>query len=121
MTGSTPANKTLHPVVAKVRSIEIEMGRYLVGRTSEIHGSLLALAARQHVFLLSSPGAAKSLLASEIARRIRGAHYFKIQMNAFTLRDEIFGPISLAALRERDALERKYTGYLPSAEIAQLD
>lgn len=111
----------LHPVVAKVRRIEAELNRYLIGRGEELHGTLLALAARQHVFLLSPPGAGKSLMATEICRRIRGAGFFKIELNAYTMRDELFGPISLAALRERDALERKYHGFLPDAYIAQLD
>lgn len=115
------SNTPLHPVVAKLHHIESELNRYLIGRSEEIHGSLLALAARQHVFLLGAPGSAKSMLALEVARRVRGAEFFRIDLHAFTMREEIFGPISLAALRERDALERKTAGFLPAAHIAQLD
>lgn len=111
----------LHPVVEKVRRIEEELGSYLIGRSEEIHGALLALAARGHVFLLSPPGAGKSYLAAEVCRRVRGAGFFSIGLHAFTLRDELFGPVSLAALRDRDALERKFAGYLPASHIAQLD
>ncbi len=62
-----------------------------------------------------------SLMASEIARRIRGARFFRIDLHPFTMREELFGPISLSAMRERDALERRWEGYLPGATLAQLD
>jgi MoxR-like ATPase len=107
--------------VRRIHAVETELNEYLVGRDAEIHGSLLALVARSHVFLLSAPGAGKSYLASEVCRRVSGAAFFRIDLHAFTLRDEIFGPVSLRAMRERDALERKYVGYLPDAHVAQLD
>lgn len=107
--------------VRRIRAVETELNEYLIGREPELHGALLALVARSHVFLLSAPGAGKSYLASEVCRRIAGASFFRIDLHAFTLRDELFGPVSLRAMRERDALERKYAGYLPDAHIAQLD
>ena len=109
------------PAVERIRRVEAEIGRYVIGRTDEIHGILLALVARQHVFLLSPPGSGKSLMASEACRRIRGARFFRIDLHPFTMREELFGPISLSAMRERDALERRWEGYLPGATVAQLD
>ena len=113
----------LHPVVAKVRRLEAELNEYLILRADEIRGALLALASRQHVFYLGTPGTAKSLLVSEVARRIRGDGdtFFLLEFNAFILREEIFGPISLRAMRDHDSLARKYHGFLPAATIAQLD
>jgi MoxR-like ATPase len=107
--------------VRKIRDVESELNEYLIGREAELHGALLGLVAKAHVFLLSAPGAGKSYLASEVCRRVNGALFVRIDLHAFTLRDELFGPVSLRAMRERDALERKFTGYLPSAHIAQLD
>ncbi len=114
---------TIHPVVAKVRLIEADLNGYLIGRRAEIRGAFLALASRQHAFYLGPPGSAKSYLASEVCRRIRGdqGSFFMIELNPFILREEIFGPISLREMRERDSLARKYKGFLPSASVAQLD
>lgn len=117
----TDQRPVLLPAVERIRRIEAEIGRYIIGRSDEIHGLLLALVARQHVFFLGSPGSGKSWLSSELARRIRGGRFFRIDLHPFTMREELFGPISLSAMRERDALERKWEGYLPGATIAQLD
>jgi MoxR-like ATPase len=111
----------LHPVVAKVKRIEAELNRYIIGMEREIHGAFLALAARQHVFLLSPPGAGKTLLASEVCRRVRGASYFKMQLDASVSKDDLFGPVSIRALRDADSLTRRTEGNLPTADIAQLD
>ena len=113
----------LHPVVAKFRRLEAELNETLIGREAEIRGALLALAARQHVFYLSPPGGAKSLMASEVGRRIRGegTPFFNLEFNPFILREEIFGPISIRAMRESDSLARRYQGFLPSATVALLD
>jgi MoxR-like ATPase len=106
---------------ARLRRVEDELGRYILGRREEIRGALLGLVARSHVFYLSPPGAGKSYLASEVSRRVRGSRFFRIDLHAFTMREELFGPVSLSAMRERDALERKTDGYLPAAHVAQLD
>lgn len=106
---------------ARLRLVEEELGRYIFGRKEEIRGALLGLVARNHVFYLSPPGAGKSYLASEISRRVRGSRFFRIDLHAFTMREELFGPVSLSAMRERDALERKIEGYLPTAHMVQLD
>lgn len=106
---------------ARLRRVEEELGRYIHGRRDEIRGALLGLVARSHVFYLSPPGAGKSYLASEVSRRIRGSRFFRIDLHAFTMREELFGPVSLSAMRERDALERKTEGYLPAAHVVQLD
>lgn len=113
----------MHPAVRAVRHLEAELNSYLIGREYEIRGAFLALAARQHAFYLGPPGSGKSYMVSEIARRIRGEEdvFFLIEFNAFILREEIFGPISLRAMREHDSLARKYHGFLPSATVAQLD
>ena len=112
-----------HPVVTSVRAIEDDLNGYLIGRRAEIRGAFLGLAAQQHVFYLGNPGSGKSYLVSEVCRRIRGDEntFFPIEFNAFILREEIFGPISLRQMRENDSLARKYLGFLPSASVAQFD
>lgn len=121
--GTSRSEVPMHPAVSKIRHLEAELNSYLIGREYEIRGALLALASRQHAFYLGPPGSGKSYMVSEIARRIRGEEdiFFLIEFNAFILREEIFGPISLRAMREHDSLARKYHGFLPSATVAQLD
>jgi MoxR-like ATPase len=123
MEANTVTPTAMHPVVARVRAIEDDLNTYLIGRREEIRGAFLAMCAAQHVFYLGQPGSGKSFLVHEVARRIRGADesFFAIEFNAFILREEIFGPISLTAMREHDSLSRKYQGFLPSAVVAQLD
>jgi len=110
-----------HPAVTAIRAVEAEVGTIVVGRAEEIRGLLVALIARSHLFLIGSPGSGKSYVAVEVARRVRGATVVREQLHAFITRDDLFGPVRLSALKERDALERNSAGRLPSADIAIID
>jgi MoxR-like ATPase len=94
----------------------------------ETEGRLLLLAAvcEDHLLLLGPPGVAKS----ELARRLAGLCasdasgpaplYFERQLHRHTMTEELFGPLSLAALQS-DRLERQTAGFLPDASVAFLD
>eukprot|EP00962_Isochrysis_galbana_P033428 scaffold11181_cov151-Isochrysis_galbana.AAC.2 len=94
----------------------------------ETEGRLLLLAAvcEDHLLLLGPPGVAKS----ELARRLAGlcasdasgppALYFERQLHRHTMTEELFGPLSIAAL-QADRLERQTAGFLPDASVAFLD
>jgi MoxR-like ATPase len=110
-----------HPAVSALRAVEAEIGLIAVGRAEEIRGLLVALIARSHVFLMGSPGSGKSYIAAETARRVRGATVVREQLHAFITRDDLFGPVRLSALKERDALERNSAGRLPAADLAIID
>jgi MoxR-like ATPase len=111
----------LHPAIAALRAIEEELNSYILGRQEEIRGAVVAMVARSHVFLYGPPGTAKSFIVSEIARRVRGATLVHEQLHAFITRDDLFGPVRLSALRDRDTLERNVAARLPSADLAILD
>ncbi len=92
----------------------------LYERKEIVAQSLLAILAKQSVFLYGPPGTAKSLIARRVSAAFEGSQYFEILMNRFTTPEEVFGPISLKELKE-DRYLRKVEGFLPAADVAFLD
>ncbi|MCI4347844.1 MAG: AAA family ATPase [Thermoplasmata archaeon] len=101
-------------------ALQTELGGRLQERQDEIEGLLLALLSRQHILLVGPKGAAKSMMLRMLASSIEGAHYFERLLTRFTLPDELFGPVSISALKQ-DRFSRMTRGYLPEAHIAFLD
>jgi len=60
----------------KLTAIRAELGQHFLERAEVIEGSLAALLARQYVLLVGPPGAASSMLADELCRRISGCNIF---------------------------------------------
>jgi MoxR-like ATPase len=90
-------------------------------RETVIRTMLCALVAREHVLLLGPPGTAKSALARGFAVCIGAATgFFQWLLTRFSTPEELFGPVSLAALKA-GKFERVITGKLPEAVIVFLD
>lgn len=106
----------------KFLALESDMANALFEREAEIHGSVLALAAPggRHLYMLGEPGVGKSLLVTEMLRRIDGAQKFDTLMMRTSLPEQIFGPVSLAGL-QADVVRRTGTGKLQEAHLAFLD
>nr|WP_174505415.1 AAA family ATPase [Acinetobacter sp. Marseille-Q1620] len=82
--------------------------------------SLLAAIAGFNTFLYGAPGTAKSLISRRIASAFEVRSYFEYLMNRFSTPEEIFGPVSIKALKQ-DQYLRKTEHYLPQADFAFLD
>jgi MoxR-like ATPase len=105
---------------AKFQILKEEMEGHLFERHEELEGLLLAVLSRQHLLLIGPKGAAKSLMIRLLASSIEGAKYFERLLTRFTLPDELFGPVSISALK-KDRFSRLTRGYLPEAHFAFLD
>jgi len=104
----------------KFVKVEKEMCDVVKERDEVIHGLLIALLSRSHVFLVGPPGTAKSMLIRLLAGCIDGAKYFEWLMTKTTTDAEIFGPPKFSALKA-DRYERNTNGKLPEAHFVFLD
>jgi MoxR-like ATPase len=107
-------------LLTKLQALRQELNSILLERETAIDAALLALLTSEHLLLLGPPGTAKSLLVRSICERIEGAVYFERLLTRFSTPEELFGPLSLAAL-ERDEYRRVTTGTLVEATLAFVD
>lgn len=122
---NSQAVTTQQSALSKLQTIERELSTTLIEREEVIRAALIALLTRQHLVILGPPGTAKSQLVTALASRISpangtGLKSFTYLMTRFTTPEELFGPVSVQALKQ-DEYRRVTTGKLVEAELAFLD
>ena len=104
----------------RIHTLISAMSEHMYEREQIIALSLLAGVAGLNTFLYGPPGTAKSLISRRVSSAFEFTEYFEYLMNRFSTPEEIFGPVSIKALKE-DQYIRKTEHYLPRAEFAFLD
>lgn len=107
------------PIQEKFVQTRRELSRALIERDEEIDLVLTALICNEHPLLVGNPGTAKSLLLDSLMRWTSGRR-FSALLTKFTTPDEMFGPISVAGLKE-DKYRRVTAGKMPEAHLVFLD
>ena len=110
----------MHSPIEKLTAVRTALKAAFVERDEVIDGVLTAIIANEHILLLGPPGTAKSAMVNALAGAIDGGRCFTRLLTKFSTPEELFGPVSLAALKA-DRFRRQTDGYLPDAHIGFVD
>ncbi|KAH8047130.1 hypothetical protein JL722_13288 [Aureococcus anophagefferens] len=115
--GAAPPAFPVAPADLEAAAAHLERG--LVERSAEARLVLLGAVGREHVLFVGPPGVAKSLLCRRLGE-LFGGPSFEIALTRFTTPDDVFGPLSLAALKD-DAYRRGADGFAQEAPAVFFD
>lgn len=111
-------------VISPLRPVRAALDTRIVGHEAEKEALLLALVAREHVYIEGPPGVAKTMLA-EVAAKATGLSFFFYQMHRDTKLHELVGDAVIVREPHAEGGEvvRSFTrpGGILTAELCVLD
>jgi MoxR-like ATPase len=102
----------------KIVAIRDELKAAFVERDEAADALVVALLAKEHLFVLGKPGTAKSAMVRALCGAIDNAKYWEYLFTRFTEPNEVFGPIDLQAWSTKGDYKRRVDGFLPTAHLA---
>ena len=84
----------------RIKALVAAVSADMFEREEIIAVALLGALCGQNTFLYGPPGTAKSLISRRIACAFESPTYFEYLMHRFSTPEEVFGPVSIKALKE---------------------
>ena len=108
----------------KIIQLQQQLAQGMIGRENIVKTALLAILAGENILLIGPPGTGKSMISRRLSEALAPqdnvSPYFEYLLTKFSTPEEIFGPLSISALKQ-DRFERHTAGYLPDVSLAFLD
>lgn len=118
--GNTSIVQVVEGTVNDILKIEEELNELFIEREDEIRMLTLAFITGSNGFFHGPAGTGKSALVEEYRNRIEDCSYFRILMGKTTEPSEIFGPVSINAMKN-DIYKVNTKNKLPEANISFVD
>ena len=104
-----------------VLAVQRDLNACLLERESAIENALLALLTGEHYLQLGPAGVGKSMLVRALSKRLTGGVYYEKLLTAFSVPEELFGPIDLLGYADRGEYRRVSRGSASEAHFIFLD
>lgn len=107
----------MHKIAQQFNTLREQLNATYLEREEAIYASLLAVLAKEHVFLLGPPGTAKSDMIRALVKCIVGARHFEALLTRTTPNEAIMGPLDIKRFREDGEYILKREHYASQVEF----